>query len=156
MAHYALLDENDIVVQVITGKDEGTEDTDWEEFYSNETGYKVLRTSINTDGGIHYDPETGEPSEDQSKAFRFNYAGIGYKYSPTYDAFIAPKPFRTWLFDHDGYFWYPPIPCPSADYIDAETGKRWIWLDDLHELDSTKGWELDVDGEAIDPNYGLE
>jgi hypothetical protein len=51
-----------------------------------------VQTSYNTRGGVHYNPETGEPSADQTKALRFNYAGIGHSYDPQRDAFIPPKP----------------------------------------------------------------
>lgn len=75
MAHYAFLDENNIVVEVITGKDE-TEILDGltpEEWYANYRGLRCIRTSIH--GNI-----------------RFNFAGIGYLYDPIDDAFIAPMP----------------------------------------------------------------
>jgi hypothetical protein len=73
MAHYAFLDENNIVTEVITGKDE-TEIIDGlspEEWYANFRGQKCVRTSY-------------------SNSIRFNYAGIGYTYDPIDDAFIAP------------------------------------------------------------------
>jgi hypothetical protein len=76
MAHYAFLDENNIVTEVIVGRDEWEEVdgiTDWEEAYSNYRGQTCVRTSYN--GNI-----------------RYNYAGIGYIYDPVNDAFIAPRP----------------------------------------------------------------
>lgn len=75
MAHYAFLDDSNIVTEVITGKDE-TELIDGltpEEWYGNFRGQTCVRTSYN--GKI-----------------RFNYAGIGYTYDPIDDAFIAPMP----------------------------------------------------------------
>lgn len=77
MAHYAMLDENNIVLQVIVGKDEGTEGRDWEQYYGGK------RTSYNTVCGQHRDGGT---------PFRKNYAGIGFTYDAVRDAFIAPKP----------------------------------------------------------------
>ena len=73
MAHYAYLDENNIVVDVIVGKDETDTSHNWEEYYAQGTSYTVKRTSYN--GKI-----------------RYNYAGIGYTYDPIDDAFIAPMP----------------------------------------------------------------
>ena len=76
MAHYAFLDENNIVTEVITGRDEWEEVdgiTDWEQAYSEVRGQVCKRTSYN--GKI-----------------RFNYAGIGYTYDPIDDAFIPPIP----------------------------------------------------------------
>ena len=75
MAHYAFLDENNIVTEVITGKDE-TEILDGltpEEWYANYRGQKCVRTSY-------------------SNSIRFNFAGIGYTYDPIDDAFISPMP----------------------------------------------------------------
>ena len=76
MAHYAFLDENNIVTEVITGRDEWEEVdgiTDWEQAYSEVRGQVCKRTSY-------------------SSSIRFNYAGIGYSYDPIDDAFIAPMP----------------------------------------------------------------
>ena len=118
MAHYAFLDANNIVVNVITGIDEGTDDIDWEEFYG------AKRTSYNTKGGIYYDPITNLPHEDQSKASRKNYAGIGYSYDPVKDAFIPPKSFDSWILNEDTCNWEAPVPYPNDGneyYWDEET-----------------------------------
>jgi hypothetical protein len=118
MAHYAFLDANNIVVNVITGIDEGTDDIDWEEFYG------AKRTSYNTKGGIYYDPITNLPHEDQSKAYRKNYAGIGYSYDPVKDAFIPPKSFDSWILNEDTCNWEAPVPYPNDGneyYWDEET-----------------------------------
>ena len=79
-----------------------------------------VQTSYNTRGGVHYDPTTGEPSADQSKALRFNYAGIGYTYDAQRDAFIPPKPYPSWTLDEATCLWQPPVPMPS-------TGGPWTW-----------------------------
>ena len=122
MGHYAFLDENNIVINVITGKDEGEDGIDWEEFYG------AKRTSYNTHGGIHYDPLTNMPSLDQSKAFRKNYAGIDYTYDPVRDAFIPPKPFDSWTLDEQSCLWEPPMPYPNDDnrYTWDEETISWI------------------------------
>jgi hypothetical protein len=121
MAHYAFLDENNIVTQVIVGKDEGEDGIDWEEFYG------AKRTSYNTRGGVHYHSVTGEPSEDQSKAFRKNYAGIGYTYDSIRDAFIPPKNYESWTLDEQTCSWIPPIPKPNDGkyYEWNETTQSW-------------------------------
>ena len=118
MSHYAQLDENNTVIFVIAAKSEGKE----EEFTIN-TGEVWKQTSYNTRGGIYYDPETGEPSEDQSKALRKNYAGIGFTYDADRDAFIPPKPFESWVLDEDTCLWDAPIPKP-------EDGKIYTWDED--------------------------
>ena len=114
MAHYAYLDGNNIVTQVIVGKNEGEDGIDWEEYYG------AVRTSYNTRGGIHYDSETNEPSTDQSKALRKNYAGVGYSYDPARDAFIPPQPFASWILNEDTCLWTAPIPYP-------EDGDMYTW-----------------------------
>lgn len=102
MANYAYLDENNIVTQVIVGKDETDTSHDWEEYYG------AKRTSYNTRGGVHYDPN-GQPSADQSKAYRFNYAGIGWTFDPGFGpdgAFIPPKPDEgEWVLDPSTALW---------------------------------------------------
>ena len=94
MAHYARI-ENGIVTQVIVAEADfiATMPGDWKQ------------TSYNTRGGVHYDPHTGEPSADQSKALRFNYAGIGYTYDPARDAFIPPKPHEDAVLDEATCLW---------------------------------------------------
>jgi hypothetical protein len=79
-----------------------------------------VQTSFNTSGGKHYDAVTGGLSVDQTKALRKNYAGIGYTYDSARDAFIAPKPFDTWVLNEDTCLWVPPIPRPAD-------GKMYQW-----------------------------
>lgn len=123
MAHYAIINSENIVIQVFVGKDETDTTKDWEEYYSDGIDGYVLRTSYNTRGGVYYDPETGEPAENQSKAFRKNYAGIGYIYDSAKDAFIPPKPFNSWILNDESCTWHPPIPMPEGD-------SRYIWNED--------------------------
>ena len=122
MAHYAFLDANNIVINVIVGKDEGEDGIDWEEFYG------AKRTSYNTVGNIHYNSETGQPSADQSKAFRKNYAYIGGTYDPVRDAFISPKPFASWTLNEDTCQWEPPVPYPTDgnEYQWDEETLSWV------------------------------
>jgi len=87
MAHFAQIDENNIVVQVIVGVDEPL---DGEAIYAETTGQVWKKTSYNTFGGVHQ--LGGTP-------FRKNYAGIGYFYDSVRDAFIAPKPYPSWVLD---------------------------------------------------------
>jgi hypothetical protein len=91
MAHYAYLDENNIVVAVIVGKDETEliDGLDTETYYAQGTAYTVKRTSY-------------------SGKIRFNYAGIGYTYDPTRDAFIAPEPEGNIGFDEETCQWLMP------------------------------------------------
>jgi hypothetical protein len=111
MAHYAFLDENYIVTEVIVGKDEV--DFDWEQYYAIKKGQICKRTSYNTRGGIYYNPKTNLPDEDQSKSFRKNYAGVGYKYDINKNAFIPPKPYPSWNLNEQTCLWDAPIPYPN-------------------------------------------
>lgn len=126
MAYYAFLDENNIVTEVITGKDEGN--FDWETQYGIFRGQACKRTSFNTRGGVHYDPVTNEPSIDQSKAFRKNYAGVGYSYDVSLDAFIPPKPYPSWVLNEQTCLWEPPTPYPNDGkaYKWDEATQSWI------------------------------
>ena len=92
MAHYAVLDSGNTVTMVFVGRDDVVDGIDdWEDYYAPQ-GFTVKQTSYNTYGGVHY--TDGEPSEDQSKALRFNYAGIGFTYDENRDAYPAnPLPF---------------------------------------------------------------
>jgi hypothetical protein len=118
MAHYALLDKNNVVIQVITGKDENEGIYDWEEFYAAETRLKCKRTSYNTVGGVH--TNGGTP-------FRKNYAGIGYTYDPQRDAFIPPKPYPSWVLNEDTCLWDAPVPMPTDGmYSWDEATTSWV------------------------------
>lgn len=126
MAYYAFLDENNIVTEVIVGKDEGN--FDWETQYGSFRGQACKRTSYNTKGGVHYNPETNQPSADQSKAFRKNYASIGYSYNPELDGFVPPKPYPSWILDGATCLWMAPIPMPQDGnlYYWDEATQSWV------------------------------
>lgn len=131
MAHYALIDNRNRVVQVFVGRDDVVEGIDdWETYYAPE-GFTVKQTSYNTRGGVHYTTD-GVPSEDQTKALRFNYAGIGFRYDPERDAFIPPKPFESWVLDEATCLWVAPIPYPEdgATYSWDETSGDWVEVTD--------------------------
>jgi hypothetical protein len=126
MAHYAFLDENNIVTEVIVGKDENEDNIDWEVHYGNFRGQTCKQTSYNTRGGVHYDQSTQEPSQDQTKALRKNYAGVGYTYDSQRDAFIPPKPYASWQLNESSCIWESPTPYP-ADVGTEESPKRYVW-----------------------------
>lgn len=118
MSHYAFLDQNNIVVEVIVGKDEGELGIDWEQHYGEFRGLVCKRTSYNTVGNIHING--GVP-------FRKNYAGIGYTYNPSLDAFIPSKPYPSWILNSDSCLWESPVPPPSdgATYFWDESTVSW-------------------------------
>jgi hypothetical protein len=120
MAHYAFLDTNNIVTEVIVGKDEGEENTDWEVHYGNFRGQVCKRTSYNTSGGQHNNG--GIP-------YRKNYAGIGYSYDLIRDAFIAPKPYASFILNEETCLWEAPVSYPTD-------GERYLWNEE------TISWDL--------------
>lgn len=113
MAHYAFLNENNIVVEVIAGVDETQliNDKDPETWYGEFRGQLCKRTSYNAN-------------------IRKNYAGIGYSYDESLDAFIPPKPFQSWILDEDTCRWSPPIEYPNDDnsYFWHEDSISWILI----------------------------
>lgn len=119
MAHYALLDNNNVVTQVFVGRDEddlAEGVTDWEVYYAPE-GFTCKRTSYNTAGGVH--SGGGTP-------FRKNYAGIGYTYDAGRDAFIPPQPYPSWVLNEDTCLWDAPTPMPEI----AEGDHQPVWDED--------------------------
>ncbi len=110
MAHYALLDSNNVVTKVITGKNEGEDGINWEQHYGEFCGQTCKRTSYNTAGNTHH--LGGNP-------YRKNYAGIGYTYDTVRDAFISPQPYPSWVLNESTCVWEAPVPYPA-------TGK-WQW-----------------------------
>lgn len=117
MAHFAKLNAENYVIFVTVARDE---DENREIEISQETGEIYKRTSYNTRGGIHYQADNNTPNQDQSKAFRKNYAGIGYYYDSIRDAFIPPKPFPSWTLNEISCLWQSPVPYPND-------GKMYTW-----------------------------
>ena len=122
MAHYAFLDENNIVTEVIVGRNEDEivdAVSDWEKYYSEFRGQRCLRTSYNTFAGQHF--LGGQP-------FRGNYAGIGMVYEQDIDAFVSEKPFNSWLLNEETYTWEAPIQIPEENmrYAWDEEANNWI------------------------------
>jgi len=105
MAHYAFIDENNKVTEVIFGKDEDEllDGLTTEEWYSNFRNQRCIRTSYN--GTI-----------------RKNFAGIDYIYDEERDAFIPPKYFNRWVLNEDTCRWESPVPYPDND-------KQYVWND---------------------------
>ena len=111
MAHYAFLDSNNVVTEVIVGIDETEliENLDPETWYGNFKNQKCVRTSYN--GKI-----------------RKNFAGVGFIYDEIRDAFIPPKPFASWIFNEEKCVWLAPKDYPDAtkNYYWDEEDQNWI------------------------------
>lgn len=128
MGHMAKI-ENGVVTFVTVSRDE---DDNREQDISAKTGEMYRRTSYNTRGGVHYGPD-GQPSADQSKAYRFNYCGIGWSFDPDFGpdgAFIPPQPYPSWVLTPDTALWQPPIPMPAegGPYRWDEDTTSWVKL----------------------------
>jgi hypothetical protein len=128
MAHYAFINENNIVTEVIVGKDEDDLDTlpdgfaNWEEWYGDFRGQTCKRTSYNTIANTH----TGDGTP-----FRGNYAGIGFSYDPDQDVFLAPQPYPSWVLNETTWTWEAPVAYPTD-------GEAYIWNE------NQGNWELVV------------
>lgn len=124
MAHFAkVLDGK--VTEVIVAE---------QEFFDNRVELEPVRwiqTSYNTLGGIHYEPNSNyeTPSEDQTKALRKNYAGIGYTYDVDKDAFYAPQPYPSWILNETTCMWKAPVAYPTD-------GQKYTWNEE------TTSWDL--------------
>ena len=109
MAHYAFIDENNIVTQVIVGRNEDEVVdgiSDWEAHYAEVMGQRCVRTSYNHN-------------------IRKQYAGIGYTYDAVKDQFVAPQPYASWTLDSNND-WQAPKPKPEGSYSWNEESLSWV------------------------------
>ena len=121
MAHFAQLDENNIVLQVIVVSDESTSTEDGLE--NENVGIAFCRKLLGEN--------TNWKQTSYNARFRKNYAGIGYTYNEILDGFIAPKPYPSWLLDEETCRWYSPVPFPTDE-------NRYFWNEE------TLTWDLVV------------
>ena len=122
MSHFAKVVDN-IVTEVIVAE---------QDFIDTLTASSAwVQTSYNTRGGKHYAPNTND--EEGGVALRKNYAGIGYTYDTTRDAFIPEQPYPSWLLDEDTCCWDAPVPHPNKDVTDENPGdgKLYEWDEDI-------------------------
>lgn len=114
MAHFAEIDDNNVVLRVLVVDD--LHEDDGENYLANVVGLggRWLKTSYNTVGNRHL--LEGTP-------FRGNFAGVGYTYDEERDVFIAPKPLDSWVLNEDTFVWEAPIPKPND-------GKTYLWDED--------------------------
>ena len=122
MAHYAFLNADNVVTEVITGihETELIEGLLPETWYGNFRGQVCKRTSYNTLGGVH--KGGGTP-------YRFNYAGIGFTYDTARDAFIPPQSYPSWVLDEATCLWGAPVPYPATgEWRWDEATLSWVAL----------------------------
>lgn len=140
MGHWAKIDSNNIVQEVIVIKESELDTGNWGD------KSKWIKTSYNTFEGKHYVPKDhqdwSEESSDQSKALRFRYAGVGMKYDSTNDVFYEQQPFSSWTLNTTTWMWDPPLTTPTLTDEEMTAGKYYEWNESLYQSDNTKGWEL--------------
>ena len=127
MSLFAQIDDQNIVQRVLVIDQSEIDTGNWGDPIS------FVQTSYNTRGGIYYIPDTDTPDPDQSKAFRKNYAGIGYMYlanGPEGEGFVPPSPYPSWVMNSFSYLWEAPVPMPVPNnppqYVWDEATVSWI------------------------------
>jgi len=146
MAHFAKLGVGNTIERVeVVSNDIATTEQDGVDFLNNLYGTRDVwkQTSYNTKGGKHWTFTKDEnnndivvESQDQSKAFRKNYAGIGFKYDQTRDAFIPPRPFDSWILNETTCLWEAPIPMPEYTQEQLDNDNKYRWNEE------TQSWDL--------------
>jgi hypothetical protein len=118
MAHWAELDENNVVTRVLVGDNNDPAGDEGYQWLVDNLGGTWVKTSYNAIGGKRRNPETNEITEEAG--FRKNYAGIGYTYDSIRDAFLPPKDFNSWVLNEDTCIWEAPVAYPND-------GKFYTW-----------------------------
>lgn len=122
MAHFAQIDDNNIVLQVLVIDQSEIDTGNWGD------PTKWIQTSYNTRGGVYFIPNTHTPDPDQSKAFRKNYASVGFLWLPNGPqgaGFAPPQPYPSWSMNSFSYLWEPPIPIPPHPWPQGVIGYQW-------------------------------
>lgn len=124
MAHFAQVDENNLVTRVLVIDQENVDTGNWG------TPSSWVQTSYNTRGGKHYDQEG---VEDSGVALRYNYAGVGYTYDTGRDAFIPPKPYPSWTLVEATCQWDAPVAFPEDGKMNLKNlfPKKYRWDEDV-------------------------
>lgn len=127
MSHFAKIDGNNVVTEVLVIDQAEVNTGLWGDPAS------FIQTSYNTRGGVYYIPNTSTPDPDQSKAFRKNYAGIGFVWlpnGPQGEGFCPPRPYPSWSLNPFSYLWEAPVPMPEPNsppyYQWDEATKSWV------------------------------
>jgi hypothetical protein len=133
MAHFACLDENNIVTQVIVVSNEDTSDANGVEV--EEIGVAFCKKLLGA--------ETNWKQTSYNNSIRVRYAGIGYSYNEELDAFIAPKLFPSWILNTETADWESPVgPAPTLTEAEIEARSFYAWNEE------TGAWDLTTPEEA--------
>tara|TARA_A100001015_G_scaffold320369_1_gene446493 strand:+ start:1679 stop:2131 length:453 start_codon:yes stop_codon:yes gene_type:complete len=142
MGHWARIDENNIVQEVIVITEEMLDTGGWGD------KSQWIKTSYNTRDGKHYVPKDhqdwSEESADQSKALRYRFAGVGDYYDSVRDVFYPQRTAASWTFDETLMLWVAPIPMPAVEELGE--GETYYWDEDAYQADTgdpkTQGWAV--------------
>lgn len=120
MSHFAKVLDGSVLKVIVA-------EPDFFDSFVDDSPGDWIQCSYNTRGGIHYDPQTGQPSEDQSKALRKNFPAVGFSYDTNLEAFVPPKPHNSWILNETSCLWEPPVAKPAGDgeYTWDESTTSW-------------------------------
>ena len=135
MAHFACLDENNVVTQVIVVGNDDIKDVNGNEVES--IGVAFCQKLLGAD--------TNWKQTSYNSNMRVRYAGIGYSYNAELDAFVAPQPFASWTLDSDTADWVSPLgAAPALTDAEVEARSYYRWDEDAYQADNTTGWVLET------------
>ena len=133
MAHFAQLDENNVVTQVIVVSNDDTSDSNGTETES--IGVDFCQKLLGAD--------TNWKQTSYNSNMRVRYAGIGYSYNAELDAFVPPQPYASWTLDSETADWVSPLgAAPALTDEQTEAGSYYRWDEDAYQADNTTGWTL--------------
>ena len=142
MAHYAQLDENNVVTQVIVVSNDDCSDSNGTEVES--IGVAFCQKLLGAD--------TNWKQTSYNNNMRVRYAGIGYSYNAELDAFVAPQPYASWTLDSDTADWVSPLgAAPALTDEEVEARSFYRWDEDAYQEDNTTGWVLETPEPPADP-----
>ena len=135
MAHFAQLDENNVVTQVIVVSNDDTSDSNGTETES--IGVAFCQKLLGADTNWKQTSYNGN--------MRVRYAGIGYSYNAELDAFVPPQPYASWTLDSDTADWVSPLgAAPALTDAEVEARSYYRWDEDAYQADNTTGWVLET------------
>ena len=133
MAHFAQLDENNVVTQVIVVSNDDTSDANGVE--SEAIGVAFCQKLLGS--------TTNWKQTSYNGNMRVRYAGIGFSYNSELDAFVTPQPHASWTLDSGTADWVSPLgAAPALTDEETEAGKYYSWDEDAYQADNTTGWVL--------------
>tara|TARA_Y100000004_G_scaffold38654_1_gene41526 strand:+ start:2815 stop:3225 length:411 start_codon:yes stop_codon:yes gene_type:complete len=132
MAHFAQLDDNNVVIQVIVVSNDDCSDGSGTE--SESIGIAFCQKLLGANTNWKQTSYNGN--------MRVRYAGIGYSYNASLDAFVPPQPFPSWTLNNTTAAYDPPLTEPTLTEEQITAGSYYVWDEDAYQADNTTGWVL--------------